>query len=403
MSIQMFGLPVSRGVAIGRAVLVASSRVDVAHYYVDPERVGAEVDRLRHARDIVADELNALYAKVDLYTLNQADAVWIERAYPINPVYLGTVERFYAKGACTPIDFRSRPEDARKTINTWVEDQTEHRIKDLIPKGAISSDTRLVLASAVYFLGQWVTPFPEQASRESDFTLASGDLTRTRTMHHEWRQSVPYAAFNSTGEYFDTPTMVPENEADRPPVYPDEGGFTMIELPYKGKDLSMVLFLPQAPAGLQQFESTLTSDALDQYLAKLTPRTVHTHVPKFKVSFESDLVGPLKSMGMVRAFTPAGDPLGAQFSAMTTSADSEHALNITGVLHKAWIDVSEKGTEAAAATAVMMGATSAAVHRDPVKMVPFHPVFRADHPFVYIIRDRPSGVVLFIGRYVRPS
>jgi serpin B len=169
----------------------------------------------------------------------------------------------------------------------------------------------------------------------------------------------------------------------------------MIQLPYKGGDLAMTILLPRTPdaKSLDALEFKFTGDALAGWSAKLDARNVNTAVPKFKMEFEQELSKSLKAMGMTLPFTDAAD-----FSGMT--GPSAQGLAIDLVQHKAWVEMTEKGTEAAAATAVSMRVTSAPVRQE---MVSFTPVFRADHPFLFVIRDTKSGMILFAGRVVNPS
>jgi serine protease inhibitor len=342
-----------------------------------------------------AEELNALYATVDRYDLRTANSLWVDQAFNLAPEYIKSIDTYYGAGGVVPVDFTRQAEKARLRINGWVEDHTENRIKDLLPQGSLGRDTRLVIVNAVYFKGQWTQPFPEGATREEDFHLLDGGTGKARLMQDSWRSAVSYAAFNADGSFFDTPHKIPKEEADRPPCYPGDDGFTMIQLPYKGGDLAMTILLPRTPdaKSLDALEFKFTGDALAGWSAKLDARNVNTAVPKFKMEFEQELSKSLKAMGMTLPFTDAAD-----FSGMT--GPSAQGLAIDLVQHKAWVEMTEKGTEAAAATAVSMRVTSAPVRQE---MVSFTPVFRADHPFLFVIRDTKSGMILFAGRVVNPS
>lgn len=349
----------------------------------------------------LASELNSLLVSVDRFDLRVANALWVERTYPLSPAYEQVIGQFYGSGAANALNIAGDTEASRQRINGWVEDHTERRIKDLIPKGAMASDTRLVITNAVYFLGQWASPFFAGNTRDAEFTTASGEHVQVPTMNDSWRGGVPYAAFTGTGEYFDTPMMVPVEESKRPPTYPGDDGFQLIEMPYKGGDLSMVLLLPRTASGLPALESKLSAESLSAWLGKLHARTVDTSVPRFKVEFAVEMSEPLKQLGMRRAFVSPELPGGAQFPGMTSSKDLLQQLFIGAVLHKAWVDVNEKGTEAAAATAVMMAPAGAVAQ--PQTQVPFNPRFNANHPFLFVIRDAKSGVILFIGRVSNPA
>ncbi len=350
----------------------------------------------------LASELNALLATVDRFDLRIANALWVEKTYALAPNYVQVIAKFYGTGGVYPLDIRAHAEASRLRINGWVEDNTEHRIKNLIPGGVLTPDIRLVITNAVYFKGEWAAPFSEGSTRDEDFTLSSGGTTKVKMMLDSTRSAVPYAAFSGNGDFFPTPLKVPRNEADRPPTYPDEGGFTMIELPYKGGDLTMVAIAPRSPAGLAALEAKLTPEALESWLKQLDRRTVDTGLPRFTLESAREMTPPLQSMGMRRAFLDPAMPGGADFSGMTTSEDPSQKPFIGAVLHKAWVEVNEKGTEAAAATDVMMEATAAMPphHED---LIPFTPRFRADRPFLFLIRDSKSGLVLFMGKIVKPA
>lgn len=350
----------------------------------------------------LADELNALLVQVDRFDLRIANALWVEKTFDLVPEYVKKIGMHYGSDGVTPLDIQHKTEQSRSTINAWVEEHTENRIKDLIPAGALAPSTRLVITNAVYFKGQWAEPFEEGATREEDFTNGDGKTVRVRMMNDHWRGMVPYAALNGDGSAFVTPVQVPKEEKDRPPTYPDDGGFTMIALPYKGGTMQMVVMLPRSKdaGALAALEERLSAESLEKWLTFMNARTVDTGLPRFKMEFAGEMSDPLKAMGMARAFVSPGLKGGAEFDGMSESADPAKRLFIGGVLHKAWVEVTEKGTEAAAATAMMM-APGAAMR--PVEMVPFNPVFRADHPFVFLIREVKTGVVVFVGRVMRPG
>lgn len=348
----------------------------------------------------VSEELNKLLGTVDRFDLRVANALWVEKTYPLNPEFVRTIDMFYGSGGVTSLDIAGRTELSRVRINAWAEDNTEKRIKDLIPKGALTSESRLVLTNAVYFKGEWVSPFAANSTRDEDFTLATGRKVKTKLMRDAHRSAVPYAAFDGRGEYFETPREVPADGGAGPASYPDDAGFLMAALPYKGGDLSMVVLAPRSADGLNAIEKKLTAETLESWLAKLEARTVDTALPRFTMESAHDMGRVLQGLGMRRAFTNPALPDGAEFPGMTATEDPEHELYIASVQHKAWVEVNEKGTEAAAATAVIMAPRAAPA---PKKLVPFVPQFRADRPFLFLIRDSRSGLVLFIGRVMDPQ
>ncbi|MCB9857577.1 MAG: serpin family protein [Phycisphaerales bacterium] len=347
----------------------------------------------------IADELNELLTQVDRFDLRSANALWVDKHFPLLNSYVDTIDRFYASGGVTSLDIQGDTERSRRRINGWVEDNTEKRIKDLIPKGDLSPDAGLVITNAVYFLGQWSDPFEKGETRDEDFTLVDGAREKVKLMRDPWRKGVPYAAFNGDGSYFDTPAKVQVNVRDQIQTYPDDDGFSMIELPYKGDELTMTLIAPRRPDGLPAIEAKLSAETLDTWLSKLNARQVKVALPRFRLEADYSMGDVLQAMGMKRAFTSPAEPDGADFSGMSGSSDPREQLFIGAVLHKAFVEVNEEGTEAAAATAVVMIAGAAA---PSVEMVPFVPEFRADRPFLFLIRDSKTGIILFVGRMMRP-
>jgi len=249
------------------------------------------------------------------------------------------------------------------TINEWVEDETREKIKDLIQRGVLTPFTRLVLTNAVYFKGDWASPFEKEATREEDFTLTdpahAAEAIRTPMMH----QTEDFG-------------------------YMETDAFQALEMPYAGDRLTMVVFLPRQTAGVSAFEETMTAENLSAWLKSLREQKVVVAMPKFKMTVQFQLADTLKAMGMRDAFSlPPAD-----FSGMIERGEKE--LKISHVIHKAFVDVNEEGTEAAAATAVVVA----------LELAPMRPlVFRADHPFVFLIRDKRTGSILFMGRVMDPQ
>ncbi|MBL8753187.1 MAG: hypothetical protein JNK15_07790 [Planctomycetes bacterium] len=385
---------------------IAALRAELAQHNAAAERlVGAnkyrEAEESQTKAERTARALNELLATADCYELRAANALWCDRGSPLLPTFLATLGRHYGTGGANLVDFRGNPEGVRGTINGWVADRTEQRILDLIPQGCVTSDTRLVLTNAVWFRGEWKTPFEASQTNDAVFTHTNGQTTTVRLMHDGWRADVPYAAFTGTGEYFDTPEMVPSDGSLLAATYPDADGFQIAELPYKGGDLAMVVLLPRRHDGLAKIERLLTADNLANWLGNLERREVDTALPRFQQRSDFRLGMTLRGLGMGRAFTPPTDTGGAQFEGINGATEALQKLFIGEVVHQAFVEVSEKGTEAAAATAVMMACGAAAP--PPVEMVPFKPVFRADRPFLFLIRDTKSGAILFLGRVHQPT
>lgn len=346
----------------------------------------------------IAKNLNEALSQVDQYELSVANALWGEKTYPFENTYIKTIDRYYKTGGVFPCDYKMNFPEERVRINTWVEAQTQNRIKDLIP--AIPPDEarliRLILTNAIYFKGEWATPFKEANTKPGGFNLAGGETIQTPIMNAMNLDVGKYAAFNGDGSPFDTPKM--QKLGQKEGLYPGKDGLAMLELPYKGNDISMVLIAPNDPAGLTAIEEKLTPERLSAWLGKLANRKVHVYLPKFKLETDYKLGESLKAMGMVRAFTDPSLPGGADFTGLCASSDPNLRLYISKVLHKAFVEVNEKGTEAAAATAVMMALPISA----PIN-TPFTPTFKADRPFLFLIRDVKTGSILFVGRLMNPN
>ena len=286
-------------------------------------------------------------------------------------------------------------------INGWVEKQTKDRIKDLLAKGTLTADTSLVITSAVYFKGQWSKPFEESSTKNEDFTSAGGAKQPAPMMHQYNSSGAKYAAFRGDGSLFDSPSEIPADKSNADAsLYPDAQGFTMLELPYKGEKLSMVFLVPQSADALEQLEQKLKYDDLQAWVGKLHECAVDITIPKFKLETMYKLNDVLLRLGMDRAFNDPRQPNGAQFDGIVDSSDAAKKLFIGSVIHKTFVEVNEKGTEAAAATAIAM---VGAMARPQIKMKPFVPVFRADKPFVFLIRYIDTGSILFFGRVTNPK
>lgn len=287
--------------------------------------------------------------------LTVANALWGQQDYKFLPEFLTLVRENYG-GNLQQVDFAGQTEAARKTINAWVENKTKDKIKELIKPRTLDSTTRLVLTNAIYFKGKWANQFKPDQTQEASFTLLGGQ-----------KASVPM--MNQIGKF----------------GYMEANGIWVLEMPYVNNDLSMVILLPKKIDGVKELEKELMPDNLTNWLAGLRKREVDVFMPRFKMTSEFSLAETLGSMGMSDAFTGKAD-----FSGMTGNKD----LFISAVIHKAYVEVNEEGTEAAAATGVTMALTS-------VPLPP--PVFRADHPFIFLIRDNQTGSILFLGRLENPE
>lgn len=315
--------------------------------------------------------LSALLGELDgqdkPYALSVANSLWGEQSMPFRDAFLETLDTHYEAGF-NSVDFKKAPEQQRKLINEWVEKQTQERIKDLLPAGSIDGLTRLVLANAIYFKGPWQHQFQPR-------------LTQDRPFYMDSKEQAPADALS-------TPTMLLPKKTLR---HADLDGLNILEMPYKSRDLSMLILLPDDRDGLADLESKLSAKALGRWVTELKHGPVRVLLPKWEATLSTNLVPTLKRLGLSEAF----DAGKADFTGMTDSAEGE-GLFITDVFHKAFIKVDEEGSEAAAATAVVIGVKSAAIPQEPF-------AFTADHPFIYVIRDNRSGAVLFIGRMADPS
>lgn len=288
------------------------------------------------------------------FRLHIVNAIWGQKGYHFLPTFLDVLAENYGAGL-RPLDFASAPEESRLIINNWVSDQTEGRIEDLIPQGLIDILTRLVLTNAIYFNAAWQYPFNEAITSDSQFYRLDGGEVTVPMM----RQT----------ESFD---------------YTEDDNYQAVELPYDGGELSMVILLPRA-GQFEAFEESLNAEQVNAIVNALDQRQVALAMPKFEFDSAFKLKEALMAMGMPIAFTE-----GADFSGMTGGRD----LFISAVVHKAFVSVDEAGTEAAAATAVIMKVT--ALPGTPVE-------FTANRPFIFLIRDIETGSILFIGRVLNPA
>ncbi len=287
--------------------------------------------------------------------LNIANAVWAEQTYPFLQNYLDTIALNYGAGIRLA-DFIKQPESVRKEINGWVSDQTEDKIKDLIPQGVLSADTRMTLVNAIYFKADWLAPFEADSTQDAPFHLLDGSQVSAPTMNQDL--FIPYA------------------QGD---------GWQAIELAYQGETAAMDIIVPDE-GRFEEVEASLDDETVSTILQSLQPTSVSLALPKFQFESEFGLVDQLAALGMQDAF----DPNAANFTGMTERND----LYISAVVHKAFVAVDEKGTEAAAATAVIMDLASALQSDVTLKI---------DRPFIFVIRDIPTGQILFLGRVLNPA
>jgi serpin B len=372
-AINAFGFDVYAALRTGDANLVFSpASIQLA---MAMARAGArsetadQMDRVMHdlGSDRLADALNALDQALadrngtfpdgegtqhDLI-LRIANAPFAQRDFPFEEAYLTALAERFGAGVRL-VDYATDPEAARQVINGWVDEQTEERIPELLPQGVINELTRLTLVNAIYLKAPWLLPFAEQATEVGTFTRPDGTTVEVPLMTSETRLG-----------------------------YADGRDWQAVELPYLGETLAMTLILPD---DLHGFEDELDADAFEAIVGSLASTNVRVTMPRFDIETKAGLADILDGLGMPLAF----DPDRADFSGMTSAAQ----LYITAVVHQANITVDEAGTEAAAATAVVIGATSAPP--TPVEV-------RFDRPFLFAVRDLGTGAILFCGRVTDPS
>jgi len=297
------------------------------------------------------------------YTLNTANALWAEKNYAFLPEYIRIAGTYYSANT-TNLDFINQSDASRITINRWVEERTANKIQDLLPAGSINPLTRLVITNAIYFKGTWVKQFDANKTQDAEFEVSPGKNVTVKMMQRTDEEAVySYAATRD---------------------------LQILEMQYthaSGKGLSMVVLLP-ATNNLSVAEQYLDPEKLSTLEQTVSSQRVMVYFPKFRLETRYSLPDTLGAMGMPTAFSDMAD---------FTGMDGTHDLVISDVIHKAYVDVDEEGTEAAAATAVVMMRAIA------VRDEPEIPVFRADHPFVVLIQDNDSGAVLFAGRVVNPT
>jgi serpin B len=290
------------------------------------------------------------------FELALANAIWGQKQVQWRPEYLALAKQHYDAGLRT-VDFQSDPEAARQEINAWVAQNTANKIAELLAPGTIHREIRLVITNAVYFKADWLEPFEKEATTPQPFFLADGRKTTKLTMHQ-------------VGQF----------------RYREDNDSQVLELPYRGDTLAMVIILPKPGVSLKKLEDQLTKEALTKWTSGLQSQRVSVYLPKFEFRASLQLAKTLADLGMPLAFSDLAD-----FSGMS----EEVSLKIERVIHQAFVAVDEKGTEAAAATAITMKPTAAPVEERPVQ-------FRADRPFLFLIRERQGDTILFLGRLMEP-
>jgi len=292
------------------------------------------------------------------YELKTGNALWVQKDFPLLEDYMTRVEKYYGGKAAT-LDFVKETEESRLTINRFIEEQTKDKIKNLIPIGSVGASTRLVLTNAIYFQGIWEWEFDKSDTFEEGFIITPDNVVKTPMMH-----------------------MSPEKTKFN---YAETEDLQILELPYKGEKISMLILLPNE--NLETIESSLTEEKLDEYKLQMEETKLDSiSLPRFEFDTKYFMKNTLATLGMPIAFSGNAD-----FSGMTGKKD----LFISQVIHQAYVGVDEKGTEAAAATAVIIPPSNLAI-------MPTN-IFKADHPFMFVIQEKDTGNILFLGRVVDPT
>jgi len=339
-------------------------------------QTAVEMKRLLHVSDL--DAMNAGISEISgqlsdtengnrPYQLYVANALWGDHRYPVVPAFQQLGQKYYGTDGIHFLDFFNNSEASRATINKWVEDQTQTRIKDLMPQGSVTPLTAMVLTNAIYFKGAWEQKFNARLTTTQPFHAAAGR-----------NPSVPLMSLGGTLPYF-------END-----------DIQAVSLTYQAtrrvtpQVVSMLVILPKKTDGLVDIERKITPDNINQWIAGLQRKTGRVLLPKFNITSPTKLTSMLRNMGMSTAFNATQ----ADFRNLVTPMQGDNVY-ISDVFHKAFINVDEDGTEAAAATAVAMAEGSAA----PQNLF----TFRADHPFFFVIRYEPTNSILFMGHFVSPA
>ena len=360
---NLFFSPFSVRAALG--MTHAGTRGETAAQMRDTLRISSSDEALHVAFAEIIQRLNA--AGGGEYEMSVANSLWCQDGAPLQPEFLDLIARYYG-GGLNVVDFGRGADAARVRINRWVEEETRRRIQELIPSGGLGPDTCLVLVNAVYFKGMWVLRFRRTSTRDQPFHVEGGGTVEVPLMYQ-----------HETVRYLEAP------------------GYQAVDLDYRGGDLSMLVLLPARKDGLWDLEKRVSARELKHCVTQMETCDVKLFLPRFKVTWGTvDLGAQLAALGMPFAFTR----FQADFSGINgREPPHEESLFLSAVFHKAFVEMNEEGTEAAAATAFV---TTFAKSFQAPRPRPV-PVFRADHPFLFAIRDRKSGAILFLGRMADPT
>ena len=328
--------------------------MNTLHYELPQDRLHPSFNALD--RELASRGKGLQGEENQFFQLNIANAIWGQQGYEFLPTFLDVLAEHYGAGL-RPLDFSGAPEESRVKINDWVSEETQGRIIDLLPPGKVHSLTRLVLTNAIYLNASWMLPFDKHLTQERPFNLAGGGRVNVPMMTETLKNSYGYAKGRS---------------------------FQAVDVPYSRGEISMTILLPDKGT-FPEFEASLNTGLLDRILDDIEIEYVTLTIPLFEFESQFSLGETLAGMGMPDAFGPSAD-----FSGMTEN----RGLSIWNVVHKAFVSVDEAGTEAAAATGVMM--MRSLPSKDPIPVT-------VDRPFMFLIRDRVTGTVLFLGRVMNPK
>jgi serpin B len=293
-------------------------------------------------------------------SLNVANSLWTQKGYDISPEYKDLLKTYFGASLIS-LDYKSQTGEAIKTINDWVDARTQGRIKDIITSDTINPNTKMVLTNAICFKGDWKETFDDDLTEDFKFFISSDNSTEIQMMKH-------------TGMF----------------KYADIESIQILEIPYAGNELSMIAILPKDTEGIRALERNLSSENLNVWKAKMVSTKVLAHIPRFSILSSFDLSDALVSMGMIDAFSSRD----ANFNGIAPT--NNDPLFLSTVIHKAFIEVNEEGTQASAATSM--------VATDEVSLNDAQiPVFQADHPFIFLIQENQTGSILFMGRVAEPT
>lgn len=336
-------------ISLALAMTYAGARGETEQQMADTLHFSLAQEQLHAAFNALDLALRNADTEGDSFRLNLVNAIWGQRGHTFREPFLDLLAENYGAGLRI-LDFAAHPESSRLAINEWASEQTENKIEDLLPEGAIDPSTVMVLSNAIYFNAAWQSPFPEEATSDAPFVLLDGSEVRVPTMQGTMRLR-----------------------------YAEGAGYQAVELAYEGGRFAMLILLPEA-GGFEAFAGALDVEQLETIVGGLQLATFELHMPRFGYGSGFQLADVLKEMGMPAAFE------NADFSGMDGTRD----LFIDDVYHKAFISVDEAGTEAAAATAVVMA-----------RALP--ETLSIDRPFLYLIRDTETNSVLFLGEVLNPS